>query len=77
MPIDYKKYPPNWKTEVRPRILRRANNCCELCGIENYAIRESGTKVVLTIAHYYDHSPENCEDENVGCCVVCISSSIK
>lgn len=38
MPIDYKKYPPNWKTEVRPAILARAKNCCELCGVENYAI---------------------------------------
>ena len=25
VPIDYKKYPPNWKTEIRPRILERAN----------------------------------------------------
>ncbi len=36
MPIDYSKYPPNWKTEIRPRILERANNCCEFCGVENY-----------------------------------------
>lgn len=35
MPIDYKKYPPNWKTEIRPRILERANNCCEFCGVPN------------------------------------------
>ena len=35
MPIDYKKYPPNWKTEIRPRILKRANNCCEFCGVAN------------------------------------------
>lgn len=38
MPIDYNKYPPNWKTEIRPAILKRANNCCEFCGLENYAI---------------------------------------
>lgn len=38
MPIDYSKYPPNWKTEIRPRILERANNCCEDCGVPNYAI---------------------------------------
>ncbi len=35
MPIDYKKYPSNWKTEIRPRILDRANNCCEHCGLKN------------------------------------------
>lgn len=38
MPIDYSKYPKNWKTEIRPRILQRASNCCEFCGVENYAI---------------------------------------
>jgi glyoxylase-like metal-dependent hydrolase (beta-lactamase superfamily II) len=38
MPIDYKKYPSNWKTEIRPAILARANNCCEFCGVRNYAI---------------------------------------
>jgi hypothetical protein len=26
MPIDYKKYPKNWKTEIRPAILERAKN---------------------------------------------------
>jgi len=35
MPIDYKKYPPNWKTEIVPRIIKRANNCCEKCGLKN------------------------------------------
>ncbi len=38
MPIDYSKYPPNWKTEIRPAVLKRANNCCEVCGVKNYAI---------------------------------------
>lgn len=38
MPIDYKKYPPNWKTEIRPAILKRAKDCCEFCGVENYSI---------------------------------------
>lgn len=38
MPIDYKKYPPNWKTEIRPRILKRANSCCEFCGVKNHDI---------------------------------------
>ncbi|NCA78331.1 MAG: hypothetical protein EOM90_18535 [Alphaproteobacteria bacterium] len=35
MPINYKKYPQNWKTEIRPAILKRAQNKCEMCGIEN------------------------------------------
>lgn len=27
--IDYRKYPPNWYSEIRPRILERANFSCE------------------------------------------------
>ena len=38
MPIDYSKYPANWKTEIVPRILKRANNRCEMCGLENKRI---------------------------------------
>jgi len=37
MPIDYKKYPPDWK-DIRKRILARANNRCEFCGIENNTV---------------------------------------
>lgn len=36
MPIDYTKYPPNWKSEIVPAVLERANNCCEECGLLNY-----------------------------------------
>lgn len=57
MPIDYKRYPPNWKTEIRPAILKRANNCCEYCGVQNYSIRDE-KKIVLTVAHL-DHDEEN------------------
>lgn len=35
MPCDYKNYPANWKTEIRPAILERANHCCEECGVNN------------------------------------------
>jgi len=35
MPINYKEYPANWKTEIRPAILERAKNRCEVCGVEN------------------------------------------
>ena len=38
MPIDYKKYPKNWLSEIRPRILRRAKNQCEFCGVKNHKI---------------------------------------
>lgn len=35
MPCNYKNYPKNWKSEIRPDILKRANNCCEECGVKN------------------------------------------
>lgn len=38
MPCDYKKYPANWKSEIRPRILEREGNCCKFCGLENGAV---------------------------------------
>jgi hypothetical protein len=39
MPCDYSKYPENWTTEIRPRILARAGDCCEWpgCGVRNGA----------------------------------------
>lgn len=38
MPCDYKKYPKNWFTEIRPSVLNRADNKCEECGVPNYAL---------------------------------------
>lgn len=38
MPINYNNYPSNWKTEIRPRILKRAGNKCECCLVPNYEI---------------------------------------
>lgn len=32
MPIDYRRYPSNWKSEIVPAVLARANNCCEFEG---------------------------------------------
>lgn len=38
MSIDYGRYPADWRTVIRPRILERANGRCEWCGIENGAV---------------------------------------
>jgi hypothetical protein len=38
MPCDYSKYPANWFTEIRPRILAREGNKCKFCGVPNYAL---------------------------------------
>ena len=35
MPIDYRQYPAHWKA-IRARILARAGNHCEGCGVENH-----------------------------------------
>lgn len=42
MPINYSEYAPAWKTEIRPRALERAKNCCEFCGLENKAMGYRG-----------------------------------
>lgn len=37
MPCDRSRYPDNWPA-IRARILARACNCCERCGVPNYAV---------------------------------------
>ena len=74
MPIDYRKYPKDWKTRIRPDILKRANGRCELCGVANGSTIyrcsyiktnyigtiecKTPVKVVLTVAHM-DHDIQN------------------
>lgn len=36
MPIDYSRYPADWK-QLRAQVLERSCNCCEVCGVANYA----------------------------------------
>ncbi len=63
MPVDYSKYPPDWKSRIRPDILQRARNRCEICGVANGAM--VGTvKIVLTIAHL-DHDVTNNDYSNL------------
>ena len=67
-PENKSRYPKNWK-EIRERILKRANNRCEFCGVENHTYRRNpktgkDAYIVLTIAHL-DHTPENCSDDNL------------
>lgn len=39
MPCDYRLYPKNWKTEIRPAILERAGHRCEWCGAPDRWLR--------------------------------------
>lgn len=46
MPIDYSRYPPNWKKEIVPAVLKRAGDCCEVCGLKN---KQTVWAVTLTV----------------------------
>src|SRR5215472_13967655 len=57
-------YPDNWE-EISLSIRRdRARWRCERCGIVQGAIRENGSRVVLTVMHL-DHNPANCDPANL------------
>ena len=74
MPIDYSKYPKDWK-EIRERILIRAKSKCEYCGLKNhssvysvrYYIRHNGSYSYRTI---WFSSKRDAERE-------CLSGNIK
>ena len=70
-PENKHRYPKDWK-QIRDRILNRAKGKCERCGAMNYLPHpETGSKVVLTIAHI-NHTPEDCCDENLlALCQLC------
>ena len=72
MPIDYSKYDPKWKTEIRPAVLERAQHCCEQCGAANYKPNPvTGSTVVLTVAHL-DHDVTNNAMSNLkALCQLC------
>lgn len=61
MPVDWSKYPPNWKSEIRPAILKRAGNVCEKCGVKNYAVgaRDLSGK-------WHDSDSIHCMNSDVG-----------
>lgn len=68
MPCDYSKYPANWKTEIRPAILKRDCDKCKFCGVANYSPAMRGNKtirIVLTIAHL-DHDTNNNHYDNLA-----------
>jgi len=59
MPIDYKKYPSNWKTEIVPAIKERDGHACKFCKVPNYAtifrgIVEDGVEEPTEIYQFAD-----------------------
>lgn len=80
MPIDYSDYPPDWK-EIRARILKRDNDCCKFCGVENYDMEVSKRtgdfyKIVLTIAHL-DHDESNWKVKDERLAALCQSCHLR
>jgi 5-methylcytosine-specific restriction endonuclease McrA len=57
MPLDARKYPPNWESEIRPKVLARAEGRCEACGVHNHAVgyRVDGV--------FYDAYADGCLDK--------------
>jgi len=47
MPWNKKYYPPNW-SEIRTRILKRARNKCEICGVNNYDIINKSDRTIVS-----------------------------
>ncbi|HRD65688.1 MAG TPA: hypothetical protein PKY50_05985 [Candidatus Competibacter sp.] len=65
-PENIARYPKNWATEIRPAILERAGHACERCGAVNYQPNpQTGSRVILTVAHIHDQNPENCDPSNL------------
>ena len=57
-------YSRDWPA-ISHRIRERAGNRCEECGAENGQPNpDTGSRVVLTVAHL-DHDPRNCADGNL------------
>ena len=73
MPADMSRYPANWASEIRPRILARAGDRCEWCKAPNRAIGTTGEgcgdraiRIVLTVAHVHDPDPMNVAEGNLA-----------
>lgn len=64
-PENLARYPADWP-QISERIRAREGNRCKWCGAANGQPHpDTGSKVVLTVAHL-DHQPENCADENLA-----------
>lgn len=72
MPVDWSKYPPDWK-DIAQRIKDEAGWKCQQCGLQcRFPDEEFDTqKRTLTVAHI-NHVESDCADENlVALCPAC------
>jgi 5-methylcytosine-specific restriction endonuclease McrA len=64
MPIDYKKYPKDWK-KISKAVIEKAGNRCKLCNAKNHEPHwKTGSEVVLTVHHIQDDL-YNCSKYNL------------
>lgn len=72
-PENRNRYPPYWKALSRMIRFGRGQGKCEHCGeVHGAPSTQTGSIVVLTTAHLYDHAPENCGFGNLaGLCQRC------
>ncbi len=66
MGMNRERYPRDWD-EISWRIrYERAGGCCEWCSAVNGQPHPiTGSRVVLTVAHWPDSNPMNCAEENL------------
>lgn len=57
MPIDYSKYPDNWK-EIREGILNRADHRCEWCGVKNHTMIIRNPDNMAEFVYLSDHGQQ-------------------
>ena len=66
MPFHRERYPPDWELISFRIRFDRAKGRCEWCGARHgYPHPETGSDVVLTVAHL-DHTPSNCAESNLA-----------
>jgi 5-methylcytosine-specific restriction endonuclease McrA len=66
MPMDYKRYPKNWKA-ISLAIRERDKWRCKFCGVANGELHPiTGGKVTLTVAHIDNPDPMDVRDENLA-----------
>ena len=62
------RYPSDWARRRRFIIQYRAGNRCEWCGAENGEPHpDTGSIVLLTLAHVWDKAPESASLLNLAC----------
>ena len=71
MPVDWSRYPRNWK-RIRRGIIRRSAGRCEWCAAENYQPHPvTASRVVLTIAHMNHDTTDNADENLKALCQRC------